>query len=81
MGWFGLIGVLSFKPIVVPPCHSTAIQMLKDQKPVWFGCDVGKCYSRSAAIMDTEYYDWESSFGTSLKQNKVREEEREVDGG
>lgn len=46
--------------------------MLKDQKPVWFGCDVGKCYSRSAAIMDTEYYDWESSFGTSLKQNKVR---------
>ena len=41
-----------------------ALDMLKDDEPVWFGCDVGKYFHRKSQIMDTSQYDYELVFGT-----------------
>src|SRR2546430_1101844 len=35
------------------------VAMIKDEKPVWFGCDVGKMFDRDLGLMDTELYDFE----------------------
>eukprot|EP00474_Spongospora_subterranea_P009274 CRZ09732.1 hypothetical protein [Spongospora subterranea] len=38
--------------------------------PVWFGCDVGKHFSRDLHIMDLEIFDYNLVFGTELAQNR-----------
>jgi len=48
------------------------IAMIKDQRPVFFGCDVGKFSDRTAGIMDTELFDYELGFNISLKASKAQ---------
>ncbi len=49
-----------------------AVAQLKDNMPVWFGCDVGKArYSGDKkAILDTKVSDYEKLFGINLKMSK-----------
>ncbi|GMH92924.1 hypothetical protein TL16_g12490, partial [Triparma laevis f. inornata] len=47
-----------------------ALQTLKDDIPVWFGCDVGKEFNRKTQIMDTEQFSYEEFYGTQPTQNK-----------
>lgn len=47
-----------------------AIAQMKDGKPVWFGCDVGKRSSRDGGIMDTELYDLDHLFDTTFGMTK-----------
>ncbi|MBW0521761.1 hypothetical protein O181_061476 [Austropuccinia psidii MF-1] len=47
------------------------VQMIKSDKPVWFGCDVGKLSSSSYGIMDTDLFDYEAAFGISSNLSKT----------
>jgi bleomycin hydrolase len=50
---------------------SVAIKMLKANKPVFFGCDVGQYSDRDLGVMDTELYDYKLGFNVSLGMNKA----------
>ncbi|GAA5897208.1 C1 family peptidase [Sporobolomyces salmoneus] len=48
----------------------TAISLLQADKPVWFGCDVGKSSSTSAGLMVHDLWNLEDAFGVTLNMNK-----------
>ena len=48
-----------------------AVDMLKDKKPVWFGCDVGKMIERDAGILNMELYDYELLYNTEFTADKA----------
>ena len=48
-----------------------AIASIKDNVPVWFGCDVGKFFHRDQGIMDTEFYDYENIYNTKFELAKA----------
>jgi bleomycin hydrolase len=48
-----------------------AIAQIKDERPVWFGCDVGKMFDRELGLMDVELFDYEGIYGTPFGLNKA----------
>ena len=50
---------------------SVAIKMIKANKPVFFGSDVGQFSNSSMGVMDTELYDYTLGFNLSLKMTKA----------
>ena len=44
---------------------------IKDDSPVWFGCDVGKHFHRSLGVMDMELFDFDLFYGTSFPMTKA----------
>lgn len=48
-----------------------AIAQLKDGEPVWFGCDVGKCYDRNSGLLDLNNYHLEDLFNTDFSMTKA----------
>ena len=50
---------------------NAAIDSIKNNDPVWFGCDVGKYLHRSHGVMDTELFDFELFYGTDFTLNKA----------
>ncbi len=48
-----------------------AVEQIKDQRSVWFGCDVGKCFDRDLGVMDTELFNYEPIYGTTFELNKA----------
>ena len=56
------------------PIHvlkDTAIKLIKDNQPVWFGCDVGKWSSREKCSMDLDLVDYAGTLGITFNQNKA----------
>lgn len=49
-----------------------AIALLKADVPVWFGCDVGKSSSSALGLMDTDLFDMDGAFGTSVGLSKTQ---------
>ena len=47
-----------------------AIRSIKNDEPVWFGCDVGKHFHRDLGVMDMELFDFELFYGTKFNLNK-----------
>ncbi|GBL51224.1 hypothetical_protein [Candidozyma auris] len=47
-----------------------AIAMLKDNEPVFFGCDVGKFFDGASGVMDTNLFDYDLVLGTAPKLTK-----------
>lgn len=47
-----------------------AIKLLKQDVPVWFGCDVGKSSSTALGLMVHDLYDLENTFNTGLTMTK-----------
>lgn len=56
----------------VEELKKAAIAQLKDNQPVWFGCDVGKSSERDAGLMATNLYDREDLFHTDFPMNKAQ---------
>ena len=50
---------------------AATVEMIKDEKPVWFGCDVGKMFDRELGLMDLELYDYEAIYGTKFDMDKA----------
>ncbi|MCW3055137.1 MAG: Aminopeptidase [Chthonomonadales bacterium] len=48
-----------------------SVDMIKDEKAVWFGCDVGKMFDRDLGLMDLDLYDYESIYGTAFGMDKA----------
>ncbi|GAA6003281.1 hypothetical protein JCM10207_001841 [Rhodosporidiobolus poonsookiae] len=49
---------------------SIAVNLLKNNYPVWFGCDVDKASDTVEGIMDMRLFDYDDAFGVSLDMNK-----------
>lgn len=47
------------------------IDQLKDDEPVWFGCDVLQEWNNPSGTLDVDVYDWKRSFGISLGRDKT----------
>lgn len=50
---------------------AAAISMIKAQRPVFFGCDVGKFAESNKGIMDTDLFDYELGYNVSLSMDKA----------
>ncbi|PIA15180.1 aminopeptidase C [Coemansia reversa NRRL 1564] len=48
-----------------------AAKVLKDGRPVWFGCDVGKFLARSKGLMDTQVIDYQAAFNFGFGTTKA----------
>ena len=48
-----------------------AIESIKNDDPVWFGCDVGKYLHRSHGVMDTSLFDFNLFYGTDFSLDKA----------
>ena len=48
-----------------------AIASIKNDDPVWFGCDVGKYLHRSHGVMDTNLFDFDLFYSTSFSLDKA----------
>ena len=49
----------------------SAVQSIKNDDPVWFGCDVGKYLHRSHGVMDTDLFDFDLFYGTKFTMDKA----------
>ena len=47
-----------------------AIASIKDDTPMYFSCDVGKCLDRARGIADTDNFDYESLLGVKFGMDK-----------
>ena len=47
------------------------IESIKNNDPVWFGCDVSKYLHRTHGVMDTQLFDFELFYGTSFSLDKA----------
>lgn len=56
----------------VEDLKQAAIRQMQDGKPVWFGCDVGKCSIRDGGIMDLNVLRPDQLFGTEFGMNKAQ---------
>ncbi|KAJ2012880.1 bleomycin hydrolase [Coemansia sp. S3946] len=48
-----------------------AAAAIKAGRPVWFGCDVGKCHSRNKGMMDPELIDYQTAFNFGASTTKA----------
>ncbi|KAH0604643.1 uncharacterized protein H6S33_006311 [Morchella sextelata] len=51
---------------------AACIAMIKSQRPVFFGCDVGKFADTQKGILDTNLFDYELGFNVTLGMNKAQ---------
>lgn len=47
-----------------------ALASIKDNRPLYISCDVGKYSSRKEGLLDTELYDYQSLFGITISMDK-----------
>ena len=50
---------------------NAAVESIKNDDPVWFGCDVGKYLHRSHGIMDINLFDFNLFYGTDFALDKA----------
>ena len=62
--------IIKYANVEIKELKKAAINSLKNDEAVWFGCDVGKMFNRDFGIMDMKLYDYEKLFNTSFKMNK-----------
>ncbi|GAA5876731.1 hypothetical protein JCM16303_006266 [Sporobolomyces ruberrimus] len=55
----------------VEQLKKTAIALLRNDNPVWFGCDVGKSSSTAAGLMVHDLWNLDDAFGVTLGMNKA----------
>ncbi len=64
--------IIRYLNVPLPVFKQAAVDsIVKDGRPVWFGCDVGKRIERDLGILDTKLYDYELVYGTSFKSEKA----------
>ncbi len=63
--------IIRYLNVEMEVLKAATVAMIKDGKPVWFGCDVGKMFDRDLGLMDTELYDYAALYGTDFGMNKA----------
>ena len=64
--------IVRYLNVDINTLKSTAAAMLKDKQPVWFGCDVGKMFSRDIGIMDMKLYEYDNLLGVKFGMDKAQ---------
>lgn len=62
---------IQYLNVEMPVLKAATQAMIRDGKPVWFGCDVGKQMDRELGLMDLELFEYEPLYGTSLGMDKA----------
>ena len=62
--------IIKYLNVDIQKLKKSAIQSIKNNEAVWFGCDVGKRFSREQGVLDIGIYDYENVFQTDFKMNK-----------
>ena len=62
--------IIKYLNVDVQKLKKSAIQSIKNNEAVSFGCDVGKRFSREQGVLDIGIYDYENVFQTDFKMNK-----------
>jgi len=63
--------IVRYLNVPIDVMKKASIASIKDNNPVWFGCDVGKFFHRDIGIMDTDFYDYEHLYNTSFNMDKA----------
>ena len=63
--------IVRYLNVEIEDLKRAAASMIKDGKPVWFGCDVGKSFDRDLGIMDSELYEYEALYGVEFGLSKA----------
>ena len=62
--------IINYLNVDIKDLKKSAMQSIKNNEAVWFGCDVGKRFSRDMGVLDMGIFDYENVFQTSFKMNK-----------
>ena len=62
--------IIKYLNVDIKELKKSAMDYIKNNEAVWFGCDVGKRFSRDMGVLDMGIYDYENVFQTSFKMNK-----------
>jgi bleomycin hydrolase len=57
--------------VELPVMKAAAVATIKDQVPVWFGCDVGKMLDRELGLMDLDIFDYEGLYNVPFGMTKA----------
>lgn len=63
--------IIRYLNVEIETMKAAAVAMIRDEKPVWFGCDVGKMFDRELGLMDTELYDYTALYGVEFGLTKA----------
>lgn len=63
--------IIRYLNVELDVMKQAAVQMIKDGKPVWFGCDVGKMFDRDLGLMDMDLYEFEPIYGLQFGLDKA----------
>ncbi len=64
-------GIIRYLNVDIAVLKQAAVEMIKEGRPVWFGCDVGKRMEREAGILDPEIYDYGLVYDIEFKSDKA----------
>ena len=62
--------IIKYLNVDIQELKKSAIKSIKNNEAVWFGCDVGKRFSREQGVLDMGIYDYENIFQIPFKMNK-----------
>ena len=57
--------------VEIEDMKKAAINSLKDDEPVWFGCDVSKHFHRDLGVMDVDLFDYDSFYDVKFGMDKA----------
>ncbi|MBI45520.1 MAG: aminopeptidase [Candidatus Marinimicrobia bacterium] len=63
--------IIKYLNINIDDMKKYAIKSLKNDEPVWFGCDVGKMFHRDLGVMDMNLYNYKLTFGVDSNMDKA----------
>lgn len=63
--------IVRYLNVELPVFKQAAVDMLKSDQPVWFGCDVGKMLEQELGILDMDLYDYAAVYGFEYRAGKA----------
>ncbi|HJZ48738.1 MAG TPA: C1 family peptidase [Roseiflexaceae bacterium] len=65
--------IVRYLNVDLPVFKQAAVDMLLNDQPVWFGCDVGQMLERELGILDLDLYDYSGVYGVEFKADKAEQ--------
>jgi bleomycin hydrolase len=63
--------IIRYLNVDLPIFKQAAVGMLRNEEPVWFGCDVGKMLERELGVLDLDLYDYQLLYGVNFRADKA----------
>ena len=63
--------IIRYLNVDLPIFKQAAVDMLRNEEPVWFGCDVGKVLERELGVLDLDLYDYQLLYGVNFRADKA----------